>query len=343
MLETLRALRAAVIARDTRRGSSTQADAEAILRKAEKKRCLREKRATAHTTASPTVIANPPATATIVSNPPTTADCSSNQIGTNIATATPSTSSDGYNTAHPEQLYSLLTAAAPTMLDVTPDPCKTDPNPADYSLNDIEQTICKIRKCHEKMGALVPESVQETAEALTRAIQARDAAVSTQTATDPIADFNSDTTVPTPTPTSAPVPTPALSSPAKTSTPNSNPIRSDTAMTAPSPAPTHYETTTTKPPDREIEAAVTTAPGPVKSQVELTTTIAAAAATAVTTATNTTVKQHDPNPQDSEELEKERRENGEEREDEMQQTREENKGSTEREERRDDKGIEEKV
>jgi CHASE2 domain-containing sensor protein len=167
MLETLRASRAAVIARDTRRGSSTQADAEAILRKAEKKRCLREKRATAHTTASPTVIANPPATATIVSNPPTTADCSSNQIGTNIATAAPSTSSDGYNTAHPEQLYSLLTAAALTMLDVTPDPCKTDPNPADYSLNDIEQTICKIRKCHEKMGALVPESVQETAEALT--------------------------------------------------------------------------------------------------------------------------------------------------------------------------------
>jgi hypothetical protein len=119
-----------------------------------------------------------------------------------------------------------------------------------------------------------------------------------------------------------------------------------TLIPAPSPAPTHYETTTTKPPDREIEARqviITTAPSPVKSQVMLTTTITAAAATAVTTATNTTVEQHDSNPQDSEELEKERRGNGEERDDEMQQTREENKGSSEREERRDDEGMEEKV
>ncbi|KIM75869.1 hypothetical protein PILCRDRAFT_91891 [Piloderma croceum F 1598] len=105
--------------------------------------------------------------------------------------------------------------------------------------------------------------------------------------------------------------------PDHTATPNSNPIGSDTAVTAPAPspapAPTHYKTTTTKPPDRKIEVrqvTVTTAPSPAKSQ-------------------------------DHKELEKERMENGEEREDGRQQTREENKGSTEREERTDDEGIEE--
>jgi hypothetical protein len=191
ILETLRGLKAAVITRDAKRSTvitpvrtvqgaspdSTQPAANTISKKAGKKQHLHEKRATAHTTASPTIIANPPTTATIVSNPPTTADCSSNQIGTNIATAipkfptiataAPNTSSDGYTTAHPERLYSLLTATAPTVLDVTPNLCKTDPNPADYSLNDIELIVRKIQKRHEIMGAPVPESVQETAEALT--------------------------------------------------------------------------------------------------------------------------------------------------------------------------------
>jgi hypothetical protein len=229
ILETLEALKVAVISRDAGRSltitpvrpvqtaspESSQPSTNTILKKAEKKRRLREKRAAAHPTAI--IVANSPATATIVSNPPTTADCSSNQIGTNIATAiprfptiataAPNTSSDGYTTAHPERLYSLLTATAPTVLDVTPNLCKTDPNPADYSLNDIELIVRKIQKRHEIMGAPVPESVQETAEALTRAIQARDADVSTQTGTDAIVTFESDTATPAPTPARTPSPT----------------------------------------------------------------------------------------------------------------------------------------
>ena len=336
MLETLRALRAAVIARDARKrhttaetpeqpasAESVEAAVETTSKKAEKKRRLREKRAAARTTALPTIVENPPVTIAIVSNIPITADYSPNPIGAvitattpklgTIASAPPNASPYAYTTTRPEQLYSLLAAPTSATINGTADLWEIAPNPADYSLNDIEEIVRKIRKRHEKTRAPVPESVQETADALRRAVQARDAAVSTQTATDPIAHFNSDTTVPTPTPTSAPVPTPALPPPAETSTPSSTPIGSDTA--APAPAPTHYETTTTRPPDREIEArqvAITTAPGPVKSQ-------------------------------DREELEEERRESGEEREDEKQQTREENKRGTEKEERKDDEGIEEKV
>ena len=97
-----------------------------------------------------------------------------------------------------------------------------------------------------------------------------------------------------------------------------------------------------KPPNCEIEArqvTVTMAPSPVKPQVMLTTTITAVAATAVTTATNATVEQYNTNPQDHEELEKVRREDGEERQDKRQQTIEVNEGRTEREETRDDEGM----
>ena len=130
----------------------------------------------AHMTASPTVITNSPTTATIVSNMPTTADCSLNQTGTNITTAipelpavptaAPSTSSDGYTTAQPEQLYSLLTAAPSTVTNRTADPSETVPNPADYSLGDIEEVLLRIRKRHGRTGIPVPGSVQETAETL---------------------------------------------------------------------------------------------------------------------------------------------------------------------------------
>jgi hypothetical protein len=194
----------------------------------------------------------------------------------------------------------------------------------------VEQHDAQLREmemawCREKTSPF-PDHICTTFATVRARLEARDAkrtkcANPTTTTTEPITTFELGTaapaSIPTLTPTSAPVQTPALPPPAETPTLNSNPIGSDTAVTAPSPAPapTHYETTTTKLPDCEIEAqqvAITTAPGPVKSQ-------------------------------DCKELERERRGNGEEREDKRQQTREENKGSTEREERRDDEGIEEKV
>jgi hypothetical protein len=254
MLKTLRVLRAAVIARDARKRPMTaetpeqpasaepvEAAAETASKKAEKKRRLRKKRATAHTTASPTAITNPPATTTIVSNPQTTADCSSNQIGTDIATAAPNTSSDRYNTAHPEQLHSLLTAAAPTMLDVTPYLCKTDPNPADYSLADIKEVLTRVRKRHGQTGTPILESIQEITEALKRAVRARDATVSPQTITKPITVFEPNTTpIPAPSPLIVEIPTPA---PAHT--PNSNLITTfelDTATPTPISGPCYLST-----------------------------------------------------------------------------------------------------
>jgi hypothetical protein len=176
MLETFSALKVAVIARDTR-----QAEA-AALKKAEKKRRLREKRATVHISASPTVIANPPATATIVSTAPTTADCSPNRIGVDITTAIskpctnasapppPNISPDAYSTAHPEQLCKLLITAPPTLIDRTADLREIVPSPADYSLDDIEMAIRKIRKRNGRMGTPVPESIEENADLLRRAV-----------------------------------------------------------------------------------------------------------------------------------------------------------------------------
>jgi hypothetical protein len=141
-----------------------------------------------------------------------------NQIGTNIATAIPelpavptaalNTSSDTYTTAKPEQLYSLLTATAPTKIDGTVDLRETAPDPADYSLVDIEEIIMRIRKWHGRAGTLVLESMEENAEALRRMVRARDAVISPQTITKPTAAFESDTATPAPIPT--PIPIPAL-------------------------------------------------------------------------------------------------------------------------------------
>jgi hypothetical protein len=218
MLETLRALRVAVISQDARKRPTaaetlgqpasaelvgTDADST-VSKRAEKKRHLCEKRAAAHTTATPTVIANQPTAATIVSNTPTTADCSLNQIGTNIATAilklptvptaALNTSSDTYTTAKPEQLYSLLTATAPTKIDGTVDLRETAPDPADYSLVDIEKTITRIQKQHGRAGTPVTESMEENAEALRRTVHARDAATPTQITTmQPITALDPDT------------------------------------------------------------------------------------------------------------------------------------------------------
>jgi hypothetical protein len=102
ILETLMALRVAVIARDARKrpvtvqtleqpasAESTLANAETVSKNAGKKRCFSEKHATANTTALPTVAVNPPTAVTIVLNAPVTADCSPTQIGANTTTATP--------------------------------------------------------------------------------------------------------------------------------------------------------------------------------------------------------------------------------------------------------------
>ena len=97
MLETLGALRAAVIARDARKGTtapplaqtvptqSAETATETASKKAAKKRRLREKRATARTTASP-VVSNPPAAIAIDSNLTVIADCSPNPIGADMET-----------------------------------------------------------------------------------------------------------------------------------------------------------------------------------------------------------------------------------------------------------------
>src|SRR5882762_4923089 len=209
---------------------STETATEAALKKAEKKRHLCEKCATAHTTASPTVITNPPATATIVLNLPVTADCSPTQIGANITTAMPESSPecilphvshDAYNTAQPERLYNLLitaTASPPcNMIDAKANRLETITEvlePADYSLEDIEEVLQKIGKRHRSKGVPIPESMQETAEALRQAVRAQDAAVSPQISTKPITNFDLDTTAPAAIPASAP-----FLSPVETSTP----------------------------------------------------------------------------------------------------------------------------
>jgi hypothetical protein len=114
--------------------------------------------------------------------------------------------------------------------------------PADYSLEDIEEVLQKIGKRHRSKGVPIPESMQETAEALRQAVRARDAAVSPQISTKPITNFDLDTTAPAAIPASAPFLSPVeTSTPAPAHTPNSNPIatfESDTATPTPSPAPT---------------------------------------------------------------------------------------------------------
>jgi hypothetical protein len=271
ILETLRALRAAVIARDARNGltavqplaqtapvQSADTVTETALKKAAKKRRLREKRAAEHTTAWPTTVANPPAAIAIISNMPIAADCSSTQIGavpttTSPASELPRVSHDAYNTAHPERLYNLLATTTATLPCSAIDAMSTKPpEPADYSLEDIEEVLQKILKRHARTGTPVPESIQETAEALRRAVRARDTAVPTQVTTEPIDISKSDKADPTPNPILVPVPTPALpppvetSTPAQARTPKSNPIaafESDTAATAPSPSPSPTTTT----------------------------------------------------------------------------------------------------
>jgi hypothetical protein len=89
-----------------------------------------------------------------------------------IPTAAPSTSSDAYTTAWPEQLYSLLTAAPSTVTNGTSDLWETAPDPADYSLADIEQVLAKVRKRHRRTGTPVPKSIHENARLLMQAVQA---------------------------------------------------------------------------------------------------------------------------------------------------------------------------
>ena len=314
MLETLRALRAAVIARDTRRGSSTQADAEAISRKAEKKRRLREKRAAAHTTALPAIVENPSATATIVSNAPTTADSSPIQIRADAApescpaSALPCVSRDTYDTARPETLYNLLVTAIATpgcdTVDALADRAETvtEPlEPADYSLTDIETALQKIRKRHGRTGTAVPESIQENAELLRRAVRARDTTVPTQITTEPITGFDSDTTAPAPTPTPAPVST-AAQTPVPVPIPTSTPALDSTTTPAPNPS----STTTISPapanaaPPATCETSerlkrvanahyVITSPSPILTQPELDSTTA-------TTISNTAIERDSEEP-----------------------------------------------
>jgi hypothetical protein len=91
-----------------------------------------------------------------------------------------------YDTAQPEQLYNILTATTPTLTNGTADLWERAPNPADYSLEDIEEVLRKVRKWHRRTGTPVPELLQENTKALRRTVRARDATVSTQTTTKPI-------------------------------------------------------------------------------------------------------------------------------------------------------------
>ena len=211
MLEMLRALRVAVTKQDAERSTvitpvqtvqigppeSMQPAANTILKKAEKKRRLREKRAAANTTVSPTVIAIQPTTITIISNTPNPADCSPTQIGANTTTASPTSvlphiSHDTYNTTQPERLYTSLitTTAVPpyNAIDSIADQRDTVTKPfepADYRLEDIEEVLRKVRKRYRNNGLPIPESIQENAEALRRAVRARDSAVPIQMTTTP--------------------------------------------------------------------------------------------------------------------------------------------------------------
>ena len=137
---------------------------------------LCEKCTTAHISV-PAVVTDTSATITADLNTPIPTDYSSNQIGTNIAaaipgalatttSAPPNASPSGYTTTQPEVLYSLLTAATPTIINGTTNPWETAPNPADYSLADIEEVIARIRKRHGRTGTPVPELMQENTEAL---------------------------------------------------------------------------------------------------------------------------------------------------------------------------------
>jgi hypothetical protein len=85
----------------------------------------------------------------------------------------PRISHDAYDTARPEQLYSLLITAAATppcsAIDTLADRAETvtEPlEPADYSLKDIETVLQNIRKRHGRTGTAVPELIQENAELL---------------------------------------------------------------------------------------------------------------------------------------------------------------------------------
>jgi len=197
ILETLRALRVAVIAQDARNGltavqplaqtapvQSADTVTETALKKAVKKRRLRKKRAAEHTTALPTIVVNPPAAIAIISNMPIAADCSSTQIRAVPTTTSPTSilphiSRDAYNTIQPEQLYNLLvtTTTAPSCnaidaKDNQPETVAKPLEPADYSLEDIEEVVRKIEKRYTNKGVPIPESMQENAEALRRAVRA---------------------------------------------------------------------------------------------------------------------------------------------------------------------------
>ena len=93
---------------------------------------------------------NPPAAITAVSNTPITAERSSTQTGgdttpkSSPAPAIPCVSRDAYNTTQPEQLYSLLMAVPSTVTNGTTDLWEIAPDPADYSLADIEEVLTKV-------------------------------------------------------------------------------------------------------------------------------------------------------------------------------------------------------
>jgi hypothetical protein len=156
---------------------------------------------------------------------------------TATASAPPNISFDAYTTAQPEQLYSLLTATAPTANDATADQPETITKPfgpADYSLEDIDEVLRKIGKRYRKHGVPVPESIRDNADTLRRAVQARDAAVPARTTTEPIINFESDTIAPAPTSPSAPASTAART-----------PIPAPIPAPVPIPTPALASTTTT--------------------------------------------------------------------------------------------------
>jgi hypothetical protein len=90
------------------------------------------------------------------------------------------------------------------MTDRITDQSKLAQIPADYSLEDIEEILRKVRKRYGKTGTPIPDSTQENAELLRRPVRARDAAIPTQPNAEPITNFDSDTTVPALTSTPSP-------------------------------------------------------------------------------------------------------------------------------------------
>jgi hypothetical protein len=92
---------------------------------------------------------------------------------TSCVSVWPHVSRDTYNTARPKRLYTLLVTTTATLpyntINATVDQPETITGPfepADYSLEDIEEILWKIGKRYQNNMVPIPESIQENAEAL---------------------------------------------------------------------------------------------------------------------------------------------------------------------------------